>query len=395
MKKAMAVVAAFLMLSLSACGAAIEQQPVQPTSTTSVSKTEAVTTSSAPDETASEADSLPTDMESEVPYRPISMPKISLTNSNTLIFEGKLENIDHIKIYCYSATSDNSAEVTQELIFDGTTADIFWGELSFDTQNILHTEVIPKDNSAIMTDFSARAIKVCAYNDGCEEWTEPLWLEAYLDTGVTNQYDCTFHGSSACGAANGALLLQTVDKVQEDELTARSTAIRDYSALGYEYSGMASIGYRMTGPMVVNSVNDFLADNGIEHIKLDDLDDADTPLEELIIGAINTGRPAAVIVSYFNNGIISDFKNIGHWITINGYRIDEEGQLQFRWENTLNKQQSWLDSESLTNSVQAFIDGTTGDGASERTLFTLSDGTDIKVTRHVIALSEPVVDSLI
>ena len=375
MKKIIALTVAALMLGLTSC----KKTPAE----------------DADSNTASKASSAATDPEGSASDRAIAKPETSLINSNTLSISGDMENVDSVRIYSCEVSSASRGEVTQNLIFDGTVEDISSGEITFDADNVLSTENYDKDNSSVISNYHAMGVKVCVSNEQFEEWSELMLLDASLDTGVCDQHDCAFEGETACGAANGALLLQTVQPVWGDELIARMNAIRDYSALGYDYSEMEDGGYRMTGSMVSNSVNRYMADNGISGCELTDIAAENKSTEELIIEAINTGRPAAVIAAYRDGEILTEYDGDRRWITINAYRIDENGDLWFRWENTLKNEERWVESETIETAVQAFIDDDGDSGATERTLLTLSDGSEIKVTRYVISLSRPVVDSLL
>ena len=394
MKKLATIIAVVIMLSLTAYNSnnTIENDPAYSSDTETVSQTASVLTYDEPEKSANNEVAEPEEVQ---PDRTINKPDTKLINSNTILISSSLENVDSIRLYSYEVSSESGGVVTQDLIFEGIPEDITTGEISFDTQNVIKTETYEKDNSAIKTDYYAKGVKLCLSNEENEEWSDFMGLEVSFDTGVCNQYNCAFHGSTACGAANGTLLLQTVVPVWGSELTARMSAIRDYSALGYEYSAMADIDYCMTGIMVYNSVNKYMEDNGIEGYRITDLGTEDKPTEEIIIEAINTGRPAAIMVSYRFEVIYTDYQGYGHWITINAYRIDENGEVWLRWENTLTNKQYWVDSVTADKAIRVFTEGEGAQQSNNRPPLYMPDGTEVKLTRHVDALSEPVVDSFV
>ena len=393
MKKLAAIIAVIMALSLTACNNNIGDNSAESSDPETASQTGAVLTYDQ-QETVSSEDEI-NEPEEVKPDRTIIRPEVKLINSNTLSVTSDLKNAENVKIYSYEVSSESGGVVTQNLIFEGSSEDITSEEIVFDIQNIIKTETYEKDNSAIKTDYSAKGIKLCLSNEENEEWSDFMGLEVSFDTGVCNQYNCTFYGSTACGAANGTLLLQTVVPVWGSDLTARMNAIRSYSALGYEYSAMADINYCMSGPMVYNSVNKYMEDNGIEGYKITDLGIADRPTDELIIEAINTGRPAAIMGSYSGGKITADPDKIGHWVTINAYRIDENGEVWFRWENTLNNGEGWVDSVTADSAIRVYVGNDSNNALENRVIFESPDGIEVKLTRHVDALSEPVVDSFI
>ena len=168
--------------------------------------------------------------------------------------------------------------------------------------------------------------------------------EVLIDTGTFNQYQCSLAGSTACGATAGTLLLQTLSYVTSDELIERMDTIRNYSALGDDYSCGAPQ-YYLAGYQISNCLNKYLEDNGFDGYHLTN-HRTDRSTEETLIQLLATGRPAVLEVCYANGTMLSDFQGYSHWICVNGYRITDEG-VQFRYSDTIADTQMWVDSDLL------------------------------------------------
>ena len=175
----------------------------------------------------------------------------------------------------------------------------------------------------------------------------PIASEAYVNTGTFSQYSCALAPSTACGATAGALILQSISYLSGDKLTQRMNTVRNYSALGDEYS-CGGPEYYLCGFQISNSLNRYLKDNGIQGYRLTN-HRTGRSTEETLKELISTGRPAVLEVCYANGEILADYRGYSHWICINGYRTTENG-VQFRYSDTIANSQLWVSSELLDRS---------------------------------------------
>lgn len=390
MRKIHLIIAAALLLT--SCGAA---EGTPETAATVQTETFVKTLTQPPAETTIQQTEQPQTVSEEiselapVPDNTITPISAWLKNSNTIRIDSSLDNVETVKIYGYDVSSESGGIVSESLIFDGTAEDISGGELSFDTGNIIESRTYEKDNSAVKTSYYAQGVRLVFANKEHEESSGFMGLNVGFETGVVNQYNAELEGETACGAANGTLLLQTVLPVRDYELTQRMSTVRSYSALGYDYSLMDDVRWCMSGTMVANSVNKYLSDNNIEGYKIVDVGENEKSTTELIVEGIDSGRPVAVMGAFYMGQIVDYDSGFGHWYTINAYELDENGVYNFRWENTLNNEEHWTDSETITASVNIF------GKRSDMPPLEMPDGTKVKVGRFVDRLEEPVVDSFI
>lgn len=175
----------------------------------------------------------------------------------------------------------------------------------------------------------------------------PTASEAYVNTGTFSQYSCALAPSTACGATAGVLILQSISYLSGDKLTQRMNTVRNYSALGDEYS-CGGPEYYLCGFQISNSLNRYLKDNGIQGYRLTN-HRTGRSTEETLKELISTGRPAVLEVCYANGEILADYRGYSHWICINGYRTTENG-VQFRYSDTIANGQLWVSSELLDRS---------------------------------------------
>ena len=175
----------------------------------------------------------------------------------------------------------------------------------------------------------------------------PIASEAYVNTGTFSQYSCALAPSTACGATAGVLILQSISYLSGDKLTQRMNTVRNYSALGDEYS-CGGPEYYLCGFQISNSLNKYLKDNGIQGYRLTN-HRTGRSTEETLKELISTGRPAVLEVCYANGEILADYRWYSHWICINGYRTTENG-VQFRYSDTIANGQLWVSSELLDRS---------------------------------------------
>lgn len=320
MKRYMAFIALTAILSLSACssdGSSISSIDIEENKTETTTIVTRITAAETAESEKKNVMETPTFEYTEA-AAPNERVSLKITSS--------MENVDSISVYHIEASSDNKNVVYRTLAGKFSADDLSKDmTVNVDMSAAGATEQIKWDNSAVQTDFHSKGYKICALNEDGEQWSEYKAYETLLDTGTVYQYNASFYGSTACGAANGTLLLQTAAYAQGEELNKRLDVIRSYSSLSDKYSCGARIDYCMSGTHIKNSVNHWLEENKINNLQIEDFGGKDEETQDIIRELIDSGRPAAVMVAYSGGNIIDEFK-YGHWITINGYRISKDGK---------------------------------------------------------------------
>lgn len=302
--------------------------------------------------------------------------------SVTLEFTSSLENVETIVVYQLDTGSDYpdrlartpKMEFTPEFLDEN-------GRVRVNITGMGESSYGEKINSAIKTDFSTSGIMVFFANEKKFAASDCLPMEVVLGTGNVNQRGASFRGDTACGAANGALLLQTVLPQWGDTLRQRLDQIRSYSEESQDYSTGAELDYCMSSTHIVNSVNRYLEDSGIEGYRLKDFGREDSVVGAVIRDLLETGRPAAVMVAYADDAIIDTYR-YGHWITVNGYRLGADGW-EYRWENTLFDDYGtrWVTQAELEAGFNAMAEH-------------LSESSLAENPWGIVALEEPLVESM-
>ena len=209
------------------------------------------------------------------------------------------------------------------------------------TQSV--TEASVEKSAAVITTSGTAASTVTTTS----ATIRPIASEAYVNTGTFSQYSCALAPSTACGAIAGTLILQSISYLSGDKLTQRMNTVRNYSALGDEYS-CGGPQYYLCGFQISNSLNRYLKDNGIQGYRLTN-HRTGRSTEQTLKELISTGRPAVLEVCYANGEILADYRGYSHWICINGYRTTKNG-VQFRYSDTITNSQLWVSSELLDRS---------------------------------------------
>ncbi|MCC8192161.1 MAG: hypothetical protein LIO41_03865 [Ruminococcus sp.] len=309
----------------------------------------------------------------------------------TLKVTSDLENVDELLVYHIEATSDDKSVVYRQLAGEFSVNEISDNlTLDIDMSDAGEIEEISRDNSAIKTTFYSAGYKICAVNESDEQWSEYYPYEVLFDTGSVYQYNASFYGSTACGAANGVLLLQTAMPAWGDELNERLDVVRSYSGISDDYSCGEEIEYCMSGTHIKNSVNRWLEENNISEFSVEDFGDEDGETEDIIRSLLDTGRPATVMVAYSGGEIIDEYQ-YAHWITINGYRISDDGQTcEFRWENTILQVDSqWDSADAVATAIDVVINA---DNTGE--YYGINEEDMPEIVRYIVALKSPLVSTL-
>ena len=281
----------------------------------------------------------------------LEKPEIEIEKFNKNSVEIKIENlsknVEKIRVYRLSASDEDQHNVKRVL-----QKEISKGEIENEKVTVFADEKISedthyKDNSNLKCGYFSDGFIVSFVSENEEIFSKFSAVETVIDTGTVNQYYAELAGSTACGAAAGTLVIQSIMPVWNNELTERMSLIRSYSALSDDYS-IGGKEYYMYGWQISNSVNKFLADSGINDYSLTD-HRTEKLTEQTLIELISTGRPAVLEVCYIGGEIVEDFQGYSHWITVNGFRLTEDGY-EFRCEDTISLEQRWIKSEFLDNS---------------------------------------------
>lgn len=261
-----------------------------------------------------------------------------------LHLNSSLNNVDAVKVYRLTVNSDSGGMVKKELQAELTAGEITDGIIEVPAYDVLSEETYMKDNSNVKCGYSSVGFQVEYANESGNLMSEFCAAETTIDTGTVNQYYAELAGETACGAAAGTLIIQSIDPVRDAALTERMSTIRGYSGISDEYS-TGGDKYYMFGWQISNSVNKYLQENGLSDYSLTDFR-TDKSTEETLVELISTGRPAVLEVCYIGGNIIPDFEGYSHWITVNGFRMTNEG-CEFRCEDTISLKQRWISSEML------------------------------------------------
>lgn len=277
------------------------------------------------------------------------IPKIELFGETAVCFLDEYY-ADKINIYIIHE-NENASE--RSLVFSGSGNTVENGILKFDENTVLQSETIEAILKNIQCSYHAKAIQVGFFYDGAEEIvSDPIFAEVMIDTGVAEQNLLDFHGSTACGAASGTLLLQSVYPVYGDEILQRMNGVRNYSAISEDFS-TGQPDYYMSGTQIANSVNKYAEEHGLEGVKLSNFRrDKDTA--ETLTELISDGKPAILEVCYSDGTITEDFRGYSHWIAVNGFTRTDEG-VEFRCENTIGCKQIYISDKALSLSNENVV----------------------------------------
>ena len=186
-------------------------------------------------------------------------------------------------------------------------------------------------------------------SDGNSEIRSGLaYLNCYLDTGVVNQYWCTYGSSTACGSAAGAIAMQLLYPASGNDLYNRVNTMRNYCMEGDEFcTGYPT--YENVGAHITNTVNRFITEELSGSVLLTDHRSPEKTTEETLIELLTTGRPAVIEVCYLRGGVTGDYWGYSHFITINGFSLEGNGYW-FRYSDPVTVSYVAVSSELLEQS---------------------------------------------
>ena len=266
--------------------------------------------------------------------------KVSLT--------GDFVKGDKIKLYSREYRSAK-AVITDKLLAETTadkngTASLLYNLL---TPPLSETEIKPdfqyKGGDVVLT-----ALYAAVTHENTELRSGLAYVSGYLDTGVVNQYWCTYGGSTACGPAAGAIIMQLVDPVYGDEMFTRVNTMRNYCMEGSDYC----TGYPMfenTGEQITNTVNRYVREELNGGRLLSNHRTPGKTTEETLIELLTTGRPAVIEVCYLRGMVMEDYWGYSHFITINGFFLDGNGYW-FRYSDPVTVSYASVSSDLIEKS---------------------------------------------
>lgn len=372
-------ICAFLMLMLfqSACGKSSDvnaDTKINHIQTSILTKNESIESN----QVVSEAEGIFSDFESHQ-NGVMAKPEFEIAEFSdekaVLHLNSSLINVDAVKVYRLTVNSASEGRVIKNLQAELNADEIADGIIEVPSYDVLSEETYMKDNSGIKCGYSSVGFQIEYVNESENLISDFCAAETTIDTGTVNQYEAELAGATACGAAAGTLIIQSIAPVWERELSERMSTVRSYSGLSNEYS-IGGDKYYMFGWQISNSVNKYLRDMGISDYALTDFR-TDKSTEDTLIELISTGRPAVLEVCYIGGNIIPDFEGYSHWITVNGFRMTENGY-EFRCEDTISLKQQWVGSRMLDIS-NANVDY--GEGMSP--------------TEYICSIENEVVDSFV
>ena len=263
----------------------------------------------------------------------------------TVILEGDIAVNDRILLYSREYSSADQT-ITDKLLAESAA----WSDSQVTLRYDRYAEPLAESRVTPDFEYEGREITVkglyAVVSDGVSEVRSDLaYTECYLDTGVVNQYWCRLAGSTACGTAAGAIAMQISYPTAGDDLFTRTNEMRNYCTLGDEFSTGPSE-YYLCGDHISNSVNKFVSEELSGSLVMTDHRTADETTEETLIRLLTTGRPAVIEVCYLLGAVTRDFQGISHWITINGFTLDETGYT-FRFADPITVSYRSITSEML------------------------------------------------
>ena len=295
--------------------------------------------------------------------------------------EGDIKAGDLIKLYSREYRS-SSGKITDKLLNE-TTAET---DGSISVFYNLYAE--PLDVIEISPDFSFRggdiqinALYAILFDGDTQIRSDLAYTDCFLDTGVVNQYWCTYIGNEACGPAAGAIALQFLYPVWNTDMYDRVNTMRNYCLDGDEFCTGYPF-YELVEEQITNTVNRYVKEEDLSaDLMFTDHRSADKSTEETLIDLLTTGRPAVIEVCYLRGGITADFWGYSHWITINGFSL-EGNEYWFRYSDPVTVSYIYVNSKLLDESNK---------NVSYKNLSLYGNFSAVP-TRYIGAFADPVID---
>ena len=266
------------------------------------------------------------------------------------VLEGDIKKGDRIKLFSREYRSPEGV-IRDKLLIDTT------AETEAEVSLFYNQYSQPLEENRIDPDFTFEGGEVtinalyAVLSDGNAEVRSHLvYTDCFLDSGVVNQYWCTYAGSEACGPAAGAIALQFIDPVQGDEMFQRVNTMRNYCLEGADYCSGAPL-FELVEEQVSNTVNRYIREELSADLVFTDHRVPDETTEETLIRLLTTGRPAVIEVCYLRGGVTEQFWGYSHWITVNGFSLENNGYW-FRYSDPVTVSYVSVSSDLLDKSNQ-------------------------------------------
>lgn len=273
---------------------------------------------------------------------------INISTPGKVLLTGGFVRGDKISLFSREYRSANDLITDRQLAEtaaekDGTASLLY----NLQTPPLSETKTRPdfeyKGGDAVIT-----AIYAVVTHENTELRSDLAYVSGYLDTGVVNQYWCTYSPSTACGSAAGAIILQLVDPVYGDAMFTRVNTMRDYCREGSKYCTGYPM-YENVGEQITNTVNRYVREKMPGGLLLGNHRTKDKTTEETLIELLTTGRPAVIEVCYLRGMVMEDYWGYSHFITINGFFQDGTGYW-FRYSDPVTVSYASVSSDLIEKS---------------------------------------------
>lgn len=265
-----------------------------------------------------------------------------------VLLNGDFAKGDKIRLFTREYRSVNTL-ISDKLIVETSAEKAGSASLLYNllTPPLSVTEIEPdfsyKGGDAVIT-----ALYAVVIHDGTELQSNLAYVSAYLDTGVVNQYWCTYGASTACGSAAGAIVLQLIDPVYGNEMFNRVNTMRNYCIEGSDYCTGYPM-YENTGQQITNTVNRYVREELPGGLLLTNHRSPEKTTEETLIELLTTGRPAVIEVCYLRGMVMEDYWGYSHFITVNGFFLDGNGYW-FRYSDPITVSYASVSSDLIEKS---------------------------------------------
>ena len=265
------------------------------------------------------------------------------------VVSGDIRTGDHIRLYSREYRS-SSGKIIDKLLSDTKAEKNGSVSISYN----LYAEPLEETKTTPDFDFHGGDIIINALyavlSSGEPEISSELfYTDCFLDSGVVNQYWCTYIGNEACGPAAGAIALQFVDPVYGNDMFNRVNKMRNYCLDGEEYCTGHPF-YELVEEQITNTVNRYVEEEKLsENLLFPDHRTKGISTEETLIELLTTGRPAVIEICYLRGGVTEDFWGYSHWITINGFSLEGNGYW-FRYSDPVTVSYVSVSSDLLDKS---------------------------------------------
>lgn len=273
---------------------------------------------------------------------------INITAPGKVLLSGDFDKGDKIKLYSREYRSAKTL-ISDKLLTETTADTDGTASLSYNllTPPLSETETKPdfeyKGGDVVLT-----ALYAVVTHENTEQQSGLAYVSGFLDTGVVNQYWCTYGASTACGPAAGTIIMQLVDPVYGDEMFTRMNTMRNYCMEGSDYCTGYPM-YENTGEQITNTVNRYVREEQSGSLLLSNHRTPEKTTEETLIELLATGRPAVIEVCYLRGMVMEDYWGYSHFITINGFFLDGNGYW-FRYSDPITVSYASVSSELIEKS---------------------------------------------